>query len=96
MKSLESTQSDQNFWDNELLTVSEVAAYLRVGRVTVWRWCKQGHLRASQVGHHWRIHRDDLLRLLDPAPEASEASLFLPLPAAPNGRDSAPGPADKP
>lgn len=50
---------------NELLTVKEVALYLRVGRVTIWRWCQQGIIPASQIGRSWRIHRDDLLRFLE-------------------------------
>ena len=50
-------------WQNELLTVKEVAAYLRVSRVTVWRWCQQGIIPAFQIGRGWRIHRDKLLEL---------------------------------
>lgn len=99
----ESTRHDQNIWENELLTVSEVAAYLRVGRVTVWRWCKQGHLRAIQVGHHWRIHRDDLRCLLDPAQSGPPAldcpsgdGLFPPLPdTSPDGHGKPQGAKNK-
>lgn len=50
---------------NEVLTVKEVANYLRVNRVTVWRWCKQGTIPAFRAGHGWRIRRDDLMKLLD-------------------------------
>lgn len=50
---------------NEILTVKEVAVYLRVSRVTVWRWCQQGVIPASRLGRNWRIRRDDLLDLLD-------------------------------
>jgi len=50
---------------NELLTVKEVAAYLRVGRVTVWRWCKDGTIPACRVGRNWRIPRDDFFGLLE-------------------------------
>ena len=49
----------------ELLTVKEVADYLRVSRVTIWRWCQEGTLPASRVGRNWRIRRDDLLQLLN-------------------------------
>jgi excisionase family DNA binding protein len=49
--------------DQDLLTVREVAAYLRVSRVTVWRWCQQGIIPAFQVGRNWRIRRDRLLAL---------------------------------
>jgi excisionase family DNA binding protein len=40
---------------NKPLTVGEVAEYLRVSRVTVWRWCKSGKLPAFKIGHEWRI-----------------------------------------
>lgn len=74
---------DQDIWRNELLTVSEVAAYLRVGRVTVWRWCKQGLIPACQVGHHWRIHRDDLRRLIESPHSCALASGQAPETAQP-------------
>jgi excisionase family DNA binding protein len=51
---------------NEVLTVTEVANYLRVSRVTVWRWCQQGLIPASQVGRNWRIRRGDVLQLFEP------------------------------
>ncbi|MBI1877469.1 MAG: helix-turn-helix domain-containing protein [Chloroflexi bacterium] len=51
---------------NEILTVPEVAAYLRVSRVTVWRWCREGVIPASRIGRNWRIHHGDLLRLVGP------------------------------
>jgi excisionase family DNA binding protein len=50
---------------NEVLTVREVATYLRVTRVTVWRWCQQGVLPASRIGRSWRIRREDMLSLLE-------------------------------
>ncbi len=45
----------------ELLTVREVADYLRVSRVTVWRWCQQGFIPAFRLGRGWRIRRTDLV-----------------------------------
>lgn len=59
-----SIQFDGDLWQNELLTVREVAIYLRVGRVTVWRWCQEGILPASRLGRSWRIHRSDLTYFL--------------------------------
>lgn len=58
-----SKRSRDKVLDNEVLTVEEVAFYLRVSRVTVWRWCRQGIIPAFQVGRGWRIHRDHLLEL---------------------------------
>ncbi len=48
------------FDPNHLLTVQEVADYLRVSRVTVWRWCKHGVIPAFRIGRTWRINRADL------------------------------------
>lgn len=58
-----STPTEGNTLQNELLTVKEVAAYLRVSRVTAWRWCQQGTIPAFRIGHSWRIRRDELLKL---------------------------------
>ena len=65
MKAAESTQNnyEESTPPNEIMTANEVAIYLRVSRVTVWRWCKRGLIPAFQVGRSWRIRRNDLLRL---------------------------------
>jgi excisionase family DNA binding protein len=55
--------TQRHFLKNELLTVREVAAYLRISRVTAWRWCQEGIIPAFRIGRSWRIHRDELLKL---------------------------------
>jgi PTS system nitrogen regulatory IIA component len=60
-----STQPKDGILTNEMLTVQEVATYLRVSRVTVWRWCQRGIIPAYRVGHIWRIRQMDLLCLAD-------------------------------
>lgn len=44
----------------ELLGVTEVAAYLGVNHVTVYRWCREGRLPCLKVGKSWRIRRGAL------------------------------------
>ena len=44
----------------ELLTVGEIASYLRVSETTVWRWCSSGQLPAFRIGRSWRVRRSDL------------------------------------
>jgi excisionase family DNA binding protein len=61
-----SKEDSELLLQNEVLTVTEVANYLRVSRVTVWRWCQQGLIPASQVGRNWRIRRGDVLQLFEP------------------------------
>ena len=43
-----------------LLTIAEVADYLKLSRRTAWRWCKSGQLPAFKVGHQWRVSQTDL------------------------------------
>jgi excisionase family DNA binding protein len=45
---------------DEILTVREVAKYLKLSRTTVWRWCNEGKLHAFKVGRGWRIHRSEV------------------------------------
>ena len=58
-----SNQHEGDALQNELLTVQEVADYLRVSRVTAWRWCQEGTIPAFRIGRNWRIRRDKLLEL---------------------------------
>jgi excisionase family DNA binding protein len=62
---------------NEILTVKEVASYLRVSRITIWRWCQKGILPASRVGRSWRIHRDDVLALLEKEKCENSEDMFI-------------------
>ena len=48
----------------ELLTVQEVAEYLKLSRSTVWRWCQQGKLNAVKLGRGWRIRWSDVNKLV--------------------------------
>jgi excisionase family DNA binding protein len=48
----------------EILTVREVAAYLKVSRTTVWRWCNEGTLPAVKIGRGWRVRQRDLERFV--------------------------------
>jgi len=73
------SQVDGDVWQNELWTVKEVATYLRIGRVTVWRWCQQGIIPAVRMGRSWRIRRDDVIAFVGKSNWApSDPSLATP------------------
>ncbi len=47
------------------MSAGEVADELKVHRVTVWRWIREGKISAVRVGDgNWRIDGDDLARLV--------------------------------
>ena len=46
--------------DDEILTLDEVAAYLKAGKRTVYRLAAEGKLPAFKLGGTWRFRRSDL------------------------------------
>lgn len=53
---------------NDLLTVNEVAAILRLSPFTIRRWIKEQKLRAVKVGSVWRVYKVDLEKFLGEVP----------------------------
>ncbi len=46
----------------DILTIREVAEYLKVTERTLYRLVQEGQLPAFKVGNSWRFRRDDLER----------------------------------
>lgn len=46
--------------EREILTVMEVARFLRVPKSTVYKLARVGELPASKIGKHWRFLRRDI------------------------------------
>src|SRR5215210_1089451 len=55
----------EGFANDELLEVPQIARYLRVSDVTVYRWCKEGRLPCLKLGHSWRVRRSALDAFLE-------------------------------
>ena len=48
-----------------LLTLAEVATYLRLSKDTVYRMASNAKLPASKVGNQWRFRREDVDQWLE-------------------------------
>ena len=46
--------------DGEILTLDEVAAYLKAGKRTVYRLAQRGEIPAFKLGGTWRFRRSEL------------------------------------
>jgi excisionase family DNA binding protein len=55
-----STDSEQP----TIMTVREVAGYLRMHEMTIYRMARQGEIPAYKVGNRWRFNRHRLLEWL--------------------------------
>lgn len=50
---------------NEILTLEEVAKYLRVSERTVYDWAQKGELPAGKLGTAWRFRKKDIEKWVD-------------------------------
>lgn len=46
--------------EDEILTLDEVAVYLKAGKRTVYRLAQEGKIPAFKLGGTWRFRRSDL------------------------------------
>ena len=46
--------------EDEILTLDEVAAYLKAGKRTVYRLAQKGEIPAFKLGGTWRFRKADL------------------------------------
>ena len=47
-----------------VLTIEELAAYLKIPKSTLYKLCTDGEIPSAKVGRHWRFHRVTLERWL--------------------------------
>jgi excisionase family DNA binding protein len=48
-----------------IMTVEEVATYLRIPRSSVYKLAQRGKIPCQKVGRHWRFRRESVDRWLD-------------------------------
>ena len=53
------------YLDNEILTLEEVAAYLRLKPQTIYKWAQEKRIPAAKLGKEWRFRRSVIDRWLD-------------------------------
>ncbi len=43
---------------NAVLTIDELAAYLKLSKSTLYHLARRGDVPGQKVGRHWRFHKD--------------------------------------
>lgn len=51
--------------NSEVLTLKEVAAFLKLSVPTVKKYINSGELKSSRVGRFWRVQKDDLIDFIN-------------------------------
>jgi len=50
---------------NEILTLNELAKYLRIPRSTAYKLAQQGKIPCQKVGRHWRFRKESVDKWLE-------------------------------
>ena len=69
---------------HDVFTVTELAAYLKVPKSTIYKLAQEGQLVAQKVGRHWRFHRDAVDRWLTGAGASERSTTRGPSPQGSN------------
>lgn len=64
IKGKQMRKTENRTMDAEVMSVREVAEYLRISVYTVYRLAEQGKLPGRKVGKHWRFHRGAIISWL--------------------------------
>ena len=56
---------ENNHKEDEIMTVSEVAEYLKISEVTTYKLVQEGRLPAFKIGRHWRLKKSDLTEYIE-------------------------------
>lgn len=57
--------------EHQVLTIDELATYLKVSKSTLYKLVQEGKVPAQKVGRHWRFRRETIDRWLDGNSEGS-------------------------
>lgn len=57
-----------------IMTVDEVAEYLRIPRASVYKLAQQGKIPCQKVGRHWRFRREAVDQWLDTGNQGANPS----------------------
>ncbi|ABR47905.1 DNA binding domain, excisionase family [Alkaliphilus metalliredigens QYMF] len=51
--------------EEEIMTISEVAKYLKISEVTTYKFVQEGKIQGFKIGRHWRVKRSDLAEFIE-------------------------------
>ncbi len=58
-------ESDGAGLDHEILTIEDVARYLRLKPQTIYKWAQEKRIPAAKLGKEWRFRKSVIDRWLD-------------------------------
>ena len=56
---------NDNLLEKEIMTISQVAAYLQLSEMTTYKLVQEGKIPAFKIGRSWRVKKSDLDILIE-------------------------------
>lgn len=50
--------------NSQIMTVEEVAEFLKLSKITIYKLVKKGQLPGFRVGNSWRFRKDKILEII--------------------------------
>ncbi|MCP4714527.1 MAG: helix-turn-helix domain-containing protein [Deltaproteobacteria bacterium] len=51
-------------FESQILTVEEVAEFLKLSKITIYKLVKKGQIPGFRVGNSWRFRKDKILDII--------------------------------
>ena len=68
-------QGGSRLINQELMTIKEVADFLRISTISAYSWVREGRLPAIRIGKEWRVRSRDLDEWLELRRSAKQPAL---------------------
>jgi excisionase family DNA binding protein len=57
---------------SQIMTVEDVAEFLKLSKITIYKLVKKGQLPGFRVGNSWRFRRDKILEIVSEQMQAAD------------------------
>jgi len=57
----------------DVFNIDELADYLKIPKLTLYKLVREGRIPAQKVGRHWRFHKEAIVRWLGNRKESVES-----------------------
>lgn len=71
---MKNNEQESSILSDDILTIEEVAKYLRVSERTVYDWAQKGEIPAGKIGTVWRFKKDEIEKWVNERLTASARS----------------------
>ena len=75
---------------DSILTIEELAVYLKLSKSTLYKLCVEGKVPGQKVGRHWRFHRTVIYEWIGLKPDANRTTPTILRGAYPQGTAKGP------